>query len=488
MKFILKFCCIVAIGIFVLFAILLTFVLLDDGDAKEQTEKTAFVADSTKTLAVEKHEKSKPWTVKSMPNTRLRSNSIHVSDPDNIIGAAYCDSINRILSSVRDSADIFVVAVDQVDNADGNEFTNELFNYWGIGDKRKDNGVLLFMTMNPHFLRIETGYGMEGVFTDALCSRIERDAIKPLFLEDRYPEGILEGVKAMALMLGSRNVGVSRFAQIEADKKAEAERKAEQDRQDIEEGYGILRTIGKIILWIVVILHSLFSLYMAKMHVDDYKKAKNSGAVHAAKTENDKLHAETKALVESSDSAWFVYLLFPLVFIVYIPIRLIIRKKRRQTRHCPICGKPLRLLSEKEEDKYLKKNEQLEEMNGAIEYDVWYCEECDDVNVEQYRGALFDYYKKCKKCGAHQFHKAETKVVLEPTYYECGEKETVFRCEHCGHEERTRTSIPKKEHSSKGSGWFRSSSDDDDRYDSGNSGSGSFGGGSSGGGGASMSW
>lgn len=484
MKFLLKICLYIVIGIAVLFAILLTFVLLDDGDAKEQPEKAAFVADSTKTLAVEKHEKSKPWTIKSIPNTRLRSNSIHVSDPDSIIGAAYCDSINRILSSVRDSADIFVVAVNQVENADGNEFTNELFNYWGIGDKDKDNGVLMFMTMTPHFLRIETGYGMEGILTDALCSRIERDAIKPLFLQDKYPEGILEGVKAMAAILGSRNIGVSRFAQIVAEEKAEAKRKAEQDQLDIEEGTHFLLIIGKILLF----LHICFSLYLMKVHVADYRKAKKNSAIQAAKTENDKLHAETKALVEASDSAWFVYLLFPLVFIVYIPIRLIIRKKRRQTRHCPICGKPLRLLSEKEEDKYLKKNEQLEEKNGAIEYDVWYCEECDDVNVEQYRGALFDYYKKCKKCGAHQFHKAETTVVLEPTYYECGEKETVFRCEHCGHEERTRTSIPKKEHSSKGSGWFRSSSDDNDRYDSGSSGSGSFGGGSSGGGGASTSW
>lgn len=486
MKSFLKAGCFLSIALLAVTILMGSLGLLDDDSPAEQKR----IAERS---SVVEGGGGKVWTIKTIPNTRLKGDNIHVSDPDGIIGAAYCDSINRILSSVRDSADIFVVAVNQIDNANGDEFTHDLFKYWGIGDKEKNNGVLMLMTMTPHFLRIETGYGMEGVLTDAKCSRIMHNTVTPLFKENKYPEGTLEGVKAMAFALGSTTPEVKKFAQIEAEEKAEEAREAETDKAIVEGVESFFWTIGKIILWIIVILHTAFSLFLMKGQVEDYKKAKKSEAIRSAKSENAKLHAEAKALTEASDSFWFVYLLFPLVFLTYIPIKMIIRKKRRQTRYCPICGKPLRLLSEKEEDKYLKKIEQLEDDKGAVDYDVWYCEECDDVNVEHYQGSNFTYYKKCKKCGAQLLEKVESKVILKPTYDECGEEETVFKCRHCGHEERERTSIPSlkaPESSEKKSRWWQlSDSDNDSDRDSGGSyDSGSFGGGSSGGGGASTSW
>lgn len=66
---------------------------------------------------------------------------------------------------------------------------------WGIGQKGNDNGVLLIVAKDDHELRIEVGYGFEGVLTDAKSSRIIRDVIVPRFKEENYDLGIADGVR-----------------------------------------------------------------------------------------------------------------------------------------------------------------------------------------------------------------------------------------------------------------------------------------------------
>lgn len=66
-----------------------------------------------------------------------------------------------------------------------------------IGQKGKDNGVLLFIAMNDHKLRIEVGYGLEGALPDALADQIIRKEITPYFKQNKYYEGINAGVDAI---------------------------------------------------------------------------------------------------------------------------------------------------------------------------------------------------------------------------------------------------------------------------------------------------
>jgi uncharacterized protein len=67
----------------------------------------------------------------------------------------------------------------------------------GIGQKDKNNGVLLFIAKNDRKLRIEVGYGLEGALTDALSSQIIRKEITPQFKQGKFYEGINAGVDAI---------------------------------------------------------------------------------------------------------------------------------------------------------------------------------------------------------------------------------------------------------------------------------------------------
>jgi uncharacterized protein len=61
---------------------------------------------------------------------------------------------------------------------------------WKVGHKGPDNGVILLVFLNEHKLRIEVGYGLEPVITDAVAATIIREAIAPRFREQRYAAGL----------------------------------------------------------------------------------------------------------------------------------------------------------------------------------------------------------------------------------------------------------------------------------------------------------
>ena len=83
-----------------------------------------------------------------------------------------------------------------------------LFDKWKIGKKGKDNGVLVLLAVQERRWRIHTGYGVEGILPDALCSQIGRNHLVPYFKEGRYGEGLYYGVAAIADVI-SKDAGVS---------------------------------------------------------------------------------------------------------------------------------------------------------------------------------------------------------------------------------------------------------------------------------------
>ena len=109
------------------------------------------------------------WTVKTVPNTRLHSNDIHVSDPDGFLSDSAEMRINTALCAIRDKADVFLVTLASIGDAEPKPFATELINYWGIGDAETNNGVLLLFIEDQHALETETGYGAEETLTDAKC-------------------------------------------------------------------------------------------------------------------------------------------------------------------------------------------------------------------------------------------------------------------------------------------------------------------------------
>ena len=72
---------------------------------------------------------------------------------------------------------------------------------WKLGDKAKNNGVLLLVAPNEHRVRIEVGYGLEGTLTDALSKVIISNAIAPRFKAGDFGDGVSRGVDDIITVL-----------------------------------------------------------------------------------------------------------------------------------------------------------------------------------------------------------------------------------------------------------------------------------------------
>src|SRR5215467_11589805 len=77
------------------------------------------------------------------------------------------------------------------------DFSIRVAEAWKIGQKGFDNGAILLIVRDDRKLRIEVGYGLEGVLPDAIASRIIREVILPRFRENNYAGGIENGVNAI---------------------------------------------------------------------------------------------------------------------------------------------------------------------------------------------------------------------------------------------------------------------------------------------------
>ena len=142
------------------------------------------------------------WTVQTVPNTRLESNDIHVSDPDGYLSDSAEMNINTALCAIREQADVFLVTLSSIGDADSKRFATQLLNYWGIGDAETNNGVLLLFVEDQHALEFETGYGAEETLTDARCERIFTNTIVPYFRAGDYEGGLCAGVGEIVSVYG----------------------------------------------------------------------------------------------------------------------------------------------------------------------------------------------------------------------------------------------------------------------------------------------
>ena len=142
------------------------------------------------------------WMVETVPNTRLQGNDIHVSDPDGFLSDSAEMRINTALCAIREQADVFVVTLASIGEAEPKRFATTLFNRWGIGDADADNGVLLLFVEDQHALEFETGYGAEETLTDAKCERIFSKTIVPFFKAGDYEGGLCAGVGEIVTVYG----------------------------------------------------------------------------------------------------------------------------------------------------------------------------------------------------------------------------------------------------------------------------------------------
>jgi hypothetical protein len=77
------------------------------------------------------------------------------------------------------------------------EYATRVFESWKLGEKGKDNGVLVVVAPKDRKMRIEVGYGLEGTLTDVGASRIIRNVMTPAFKDNDFDKGVSAGVDAI---------------------------------------------------------------------------------------------------------------------------------------------------------------------------------------------------------------------------------------------------------------------------------------------------
>lgn len=96
----------------------------------------------------------------------------------------------------KTGAQIVIVTVRSLDDRTIEEYANELFRKYEIGDKEKNNGILLLCSTGDRMFRIEVGYGLEGCLPDGKTGRIQDEYIIPYLKENNYDDGIRNGFTA----------------------------------------------------------------------------------------------------------------------------------------------------------------------------------------------------------------------------------------------------------------------------------------------------
>ena len=133
-----------------------------------------------------------------------------VNDFANVIDPADTARMEALAREVlqKTGTAVVVATVDTVgENGDYSLYANGLYQAWGIGKKGEDKGVLVFLTVKERKIRIETGYGVEGILPDGLVGEILDKYVVPLLKEGSYGQALYNGMYACSVYI-ARDAGV----------------------------------------------------------------------------------------------------------------------------------------------------------------------------------------------------------------------------------------------------------------------------------------
>lgn len=122
-----------------------------------------------------------------------------VVDEAHVLSPATVQSLDQTLAGYEKATtnQLVVVTVKSLQGVPIEQYGYQLGRSWGIGQKGKNNGVILLVAPKERKVRIEVGYGLEGDLTDARCSEIIQSIILPAFRAGKMEQGITDGVQAI---------------------------------------------------------------------------------------------------------------------------------------------------------------------------------------------------------------------------------------------------------------------------------------------------
>lgn len=123
----------------------------------------------------------------------------YVTDETGTLSSSQVSTLSQKLQNFdkQTSTQIVVYMIQSLDGESLEDVSHTIAEKNKIGRKGKDNGVLLFIAKSDRKIRIDVGYGLEGVLTDAISSQIIRNEIAPSFRNNNFYEGIDNGIESI---------------------------------------------------------------------------------------------------------------------------------------------------------------------------------------------------------------------------------------------------------------------------------------------------
>lgn len=132
------------------------------------------------------------------------------TDKGNLLDASAAQALNAKLANFEQTsgAQFIIYVFPTLGDEALEDFTIRCAEKWKVGNKKYDNGLILFVFVQERKLRIEVGYGLEGTVTDAFASRIIRDYIAPHFRQGDYAGGLNAGADALIAQIEHKEAPV----------------------------------------------------------------------------------------------------------------------------------------------------------------------------------------------------------------------------------------------------------------------------------------
>ena len=142
---------------------------------------------------------AKEYTIKEIPMVHLQDRTRYVSNPDGILSDSAVATMDNILYNLEQNTGIqtLVVAVTGIEGGDCFDFAYRLGKEMGVGQKGRDNGLVILLSTDERCIQFATGYGLEGVLPDAICKRIQNRYMLEAFSQGDWDTGMVEGIRAV---------------------------------------------------------------------------------------------------------------------------------------------------------------------------------------------------------------------------------------------------------------------------------------------------
>lgn len=220
----------------------------------------------------------------------------YVNDYANLLSEEtkqYIINVNAELQS-KTGAQIVVVTIPSLEGQSLEEYANQLFREFCIGDKNKNNGLLLLLALKERQFRVEVGNGLEGILPDGKTGRIQNEYIIPYLKENNWNEGIKNGFDAFL------DVIVDEY-QVDINK---------DEPQEVQIDY---RVVSLIVL--VGILGFIIGLYVRYFYS---KKTRSSTEFKILARGKESIEKESIGKVEWKYMKFLISSIYPIISIIIL--------------------------------------------------------------------------------------------------------------------------------------------------------------------------